>query len=379
MTTIENHRRFAGILRLILVSVVAAIVWAITGNAMALTLNPGDIVIATQIGPSANNDHGLVVVDPATGSRTILSDNGTGTGPDFTSPAGIAIEPDGDLLATDLGGPAGHASIFRVDPLTGDRTIVSTFGVGTGPNLSTPYDLVEVGGTIFVTNGPSANVLAVDPTTGNRTLFSGQLAGTGKQFFDPIGVTIQGHNLVVADNSNLVYQVDLSTGNRVNFYQFANNQNTPENPVGVAISNGGQILLSSEFGGGASTVPGVFLFDPQTATYSLVSGGSVGTGPTISDTGPTGIATEPNGTILLNEATLNAVISIDPITGNRTILSDATHGLGPTITGPLGVLVIPSVPEPSAIVLAALGGLALPVWRWRVIDRRGCQSISFQR
>jgi PEP-CTERM motif len=132
----------------------------------------------------------------------------------------------------------------------------------------------------------------------------------------------------------------------------------PENPVGVAISNGGQILLSSEFNGGASTVSGVFLFDPQTATYSLVSGGSVGTGPPMSNTGPTGIATEADGTILLNEATLNAVFSIDPTTGNRTILSDATHGSGPTITGPLGILVVPNVPEPSSIALLAIGAFA---------------------
>ena len=120
--------------------------------AHAVTLGPGDIVIATQIGPTVNKDYGLVVVDPVTGNRTILSDNTIGSGPSFTQPEGIAIEPDGDLLVTDpLAGPGPHSAIFRVDPATGDRTIISTEGgVGTGATMIQPSGILESHGTIYV-------------------------------------------------------------------------------------------------------------------------------------------------------------------------------------------------------------------------------------
>jgi hypothetical protein len=54
------------------------------------------------------------------------------------------------------------------------------------------------------------------------------------------------------------------------------------------------------------------------------------------------------------------VLSVDPLTGNRTILSDATHGMGPTFVYAAGVYI---VPEPSTIVLAALGMIALLAYK----------------
>ena len=61
----------------------------------------------------------VVRVDPVSGNRTIVSDATTGTGPPFVSPTGIAVEADGALVVTD------SVLVVRVDPTTGDRTIVS--------------------------------------------------------------------------------------------------------------------------------------------------------------------------------------------------------------------------------------------------------------
>ncbi|HEY1598881.1 MAG TPA: PEP-CTERM sorting domain-containing protein [Pirellulales bacterium] len=321
--------------------------------------------MAAGIGPSANNDVGLVIVDPTTGDRTVLSDNTTGAGPNFASPEGVAIEPDGDLLVADRnGGPGGAASIFRVDPLTGNRSIISSNGIGTGQSLGEPFGIIEVGGTIFVANGNAADLLSIDPTTGNRTLFSGGAVGTGHQFFFPVGITALGNSLFVSDMSNLAFQVDPSTGNRVNFPGLGHN--VPSGPTGITVSPSGEILIASGLSPNAESVAGVYTIDPLTQIYSLVSGGSVGTGPLPSNSGPAGIATESNGTIILSDSVLNAVMSIDPTTGNRAILSDATHGVGVSFFYPQGVLVIPNVPEPSTIILAALGGLVLLACRRRV-------------
>ena len=44
-----------------------------------------------------------------------------GSGPAFEFPSGIAVEPDGSLVVID----SGLDAVIRVDPETGDRTIIS--------------------------------------------------------------------------------------------------------------------------------------------------------------------------------------------------------------------------------------------------------------
>jgi hypothetical protein len=72
----------------------------------------------------ANAGGGLVVtdpdidavfrVDPDTGDRTIISDDVTGTGPSFITPYGIAVESDGSLVVIDS--EFFQAEVYRVNP-----------------------------------------------------------------------------------------------------------------------------------------------------------------------------------------------------------------------------------------------------------------------
>jgi len=55
--------------------------------------------------------------------------NFIGSGPGFISPRGIAIEADGSLVVVDIGLEAA----VRVDPVSGDRTIISDAVIGSGP------------------------------------------------------------------------------------------------------------------------------------------------------------------------------------------------------------------------------------------------------
>ena len=130
----------------------------------------GDLVVVEQ-GP----DVGVVLrVNPVTGDRTIVSDAGTGAGEMFYWPIGIAIEASGDLVVTDL-----DFKVFRVDPVTGDRTIVSSQTKGTGPTLTfQPSTIaVESSGDIVVTT--NAQVFRVRTPSGNRSILSGGGNGTG--------------------------------------------------------------------------------------------------------------------------------------------------------------------------------------------------------
>ena len=86
-------------------------------------------------------------VDPITGDRTTISgDPGSfganvGTGPDFDSdgPSGIVIDRNGDILVADRFAQA----IFRIDPATGNRAILS--GDPNGANVGAEPDFPDDG------------------------------------------------------------------------------------------------------------------------------------------------------------------------------------------------------------------------------------------
>ena len=78
-------------------------------------------LLATSFGLQA-----VVAIEIATGDRTVLSAADTrGAGAAFTQPLGIAVDPaNGTIYVSDLGASGG--AVFRVDALSGDRTLVST-------------------------------------------------------------------------------------------------------------------------------------------------------------------------------------------------------------------------------------------------------------
>jgi streptogramin lyase len=98
----------------------------------------------------------------------IVTTESVGSGLGFKAPQGIAVEADGFLVVVD---PA-LASVMRVDPVTGDRTILSDADTGSGPAFSTVRAIaVAADGTLVVLD--SRAVMRVDPTTCDRTIVSG--------------------------------------------------------------------------------------------------------------------------------------------------------------------------------------------------------------
>ena len=323
--------------------------------ALADGVAPGDIVITADIGtynPNGPNDFAVIRVDPMTGDRTIISDNTHGTGPAFVQAEGITLLPNGHLLVGDSFA-AGGGQLLSVDPVTGDRTIVSGPSVGSGPSFDAPIGGRLIGNQIIVPNLENGTLTGVDPTTGNRTIISNSSVGSGPALNFPVGVVPfqNGSVLVANNNAGQILQVDLTTGNRSIFSGSGGGGTGPSllSPVDIEYDNAGSLLVSAG-------LPGIYRIDPLTGNRTIVTSNSVGTGPTLTAGDVNGIAIEASGMILLNEQNLNAVLTVDPLTGNRVIFSDATHGAGPAFSVPLGILV---VPEPSTFVLAVLGGLAL--------------------
>ncbi len=132
----------------------------------------------------------LLMVDPATGSRTILSNFADPSqGPTGTGLSGLTVESSGSILVAGtwiLPGNILHGAVFRVDPSTGSRTVISDLTDSTqgqipwvgGPGCGgTRYSLsLEPSGQILLSSeGDGCNdavVDRVDPVTGFRTLLA---------------------------------------------------------------------------------------------------------------------------------------------------------------------------------------------------------------
>ena len=160
----------------------------------------------------------VIRVDPKTGNRSTVSGLVVGNGPGFTQPVDIAVGGDGTLYVTepDANVVGQGPIVLAIDPGTGDRTIVSSQNVGSGPIAAPGGIEVESDGSLLVMDALLPGLLRVDPANGDRTLLSGSGAGTGPAFISPGGIVLEGNGAVLVVDSGLraVLRIDLTTGDR---------------------------------------------------------------------------------------------------------------------------------------------------------------------
>ena len=181
----------------------------------------GDIVVTDQ--GFATGIPQVLEVDPGTGVRTLVSSAGRGTGPALVMPNSVAVGPGGDILVTDIAPVTGNPRLLRIDPATGNRSVLTGVGAGTGPAVNVAAVGVE-GGVIYVTDVVGNQIMRVDPATGNRTLVSGPGLGAGAPFVSPVSITSdRPGSIVVLDAERPapgvpglggLVRVDLATGDR---------------------------------------------------------------------------------------------------------------------------------------------------------------------
>jgi sugar lactone lactonase YvrE len=277
-------------------------------------------------------------------------------------PTGIAIEAEGTLVVTDKS----TGAVVRVDPVTGDRTVLSgcvaidamTFAcfasaIGTGPPFHFPTDIAVLpDGALVVTDdasmiiGNTGTVIRVDPATGDRTVFSGcaapnsdtgecpVLIGAGPPlaFFARGSIAAEaGGAVVIADTASGVVRVDPVTGDRTVLSGCVGRAFPCPAPLGVgpplgvltgiAVAPDGALVVVDE---GFETGR-VVRVHPGTGDRVLVAGfdrgahAHRGSGPLLLS--PSGIAVEVEGALIVVDTMLRAVVRVDPLTGNRTLVS----------------------------------------------------------
>lgn len=283
------------------------LLFGLVGHAAAVTLNPGDIVVA--------NAGNVVVIDPQTGNVTIVACCVSGA-------FGIALDANGDIIVSDRF----FASIIRIDPDTGSQTTISSGGL-----LLQPVGLAIAGnGDILVADmdtccGPgTGNIVRVNPITGIQTLVS-----SGGDFVDPVGIDIEANgSLLAADfNARKLFRIDPGTGSQTTLAAFF-----PDGePYDVVVAPDGAILIVDH------NARAVIKIDPVTgAPTTITSGGLFDQ--------PVGIALENTGNILVADITLSSIIRVDPATGSQTIVASG-------LTNPWGIAVVPA--SPTTLTLAS--------------------------
>ncbi len=153
----------------------------------------------------------LLAIDLVSGERSVVSGMGVGSGPDFSAPRDVTLDSVRNrAIVVDQGADA----IIAVNLLTGDRTILSDNMTGSGPDFITPsvaaMDFTNQ--RMFVIDGDGLNrfnaILEVDIVTGERSIIADSTTGTGhdfSDFFGPKGIVYDEANerVLVLENPRL--------------------------------------------------------------------------------------------------------------------------------------------------------------------------------
>ena len=240
-----------------IVAIVAtASLFAATTISRGATLSPGDIVVSQDVpldSTPGNIEVAILDVDPLTGDRTVISDNFVGSGPSFL-PTGVynaeisslSWQSDGSILAAEHGDNVSGGTfgqILRIDPATGNRTLIVD-------STTTQYFTArQYGNNIMATTG-GGELQIINPATGIPTIVSGGGVGSGPDLERPVGFAIAGTNVLVADQTQGLMSINILTGDRV-ILSGSGVGTGPAmvNPLDVAVSPGGNLFVSTEGSG----------------------------------------------------------------------------------------------------------------------------------
>jgi DNA-binding beta-propeller fold protein YncE len=300
----------------------------------AIPLAPGDLLVTDVAGPTGVDK--IIRVDPVSGEQTVITSGGL-----LGSPVGIALDANGQILAINQEG-SGGAWIVRVDPATGSQTPVTSGGLfSRGIGLA-----LDDSGNIFASDD-AIGIIMVDPLTGSQSLLSsGSFWGIT---FDNAG------DLVATDNrSQALLRVDPTNGSQT----LISSGGAFKDPLGVVTDLEGNIFVSdvNNPGGGDSFIVRV---DPVTGAQTTIFGPDSSYTAGLLAIDDTGQIIAPNQHFTLGPPRVSGVLSIDPDTGLAVTLSS-----GGEFFDAVGVVIVP-IPEPSTALLLALGLAGLAVQRRR--------------
>ncbi|ETX08284.1 MAG: hypothetical protein ETSY2_06290 [Candidatus Entotheonella gemina] len=278
-----------------------------------------------------------------------------GQGPEFFDPQAVVVEPNGDLVVID---PV--LEVVRVDPVSGDRTLMAGSHIGDGPLLVEPHKVkVSSDGVLFVLDSAYGAVLRVEPATGDRTLVSGRGLGQGGSLAQVLTLTIEPAGTLIvgrAPGSIRLLRIDPATGDRtvVSALDVGSGLNL-RLPDEIVVDEVGDLIALDP------SYPAIFRVNRVTGDRTIISGCEqtplgcpetpIGNGPELRT--PRGLVIEASGHFVVLSQVSNAVLRVDPETGDRTVISGCTAPIFGCPENPLGSG--PPLDRPVAVALEASG------------------------
>ena len=314
--------------------------------ASAVELQPGDIVVAD---PNAfGGSGGLIDVNPDSGSQTAVSSNAVSSQDLFVDPSSVALLRDGTLAVADPNAFGGSGGIIRVDPGTGQESVLASNA--SSPSIAFFADPVGVAvdslGRLLVTDsnaaGGSGAVISVDTSTGAQSLVSSNDNSTADLFARPVGITVERNGtILVADPdsgaSGAIIAVDPQTGQQKVVTDNATSQTDLfADPLGVAVETPGTLLVANTAPDPAAN--GVVLVNRSSGQqYALATDGAFAA--------PTGITMDLDGNALIADAAAfgggGGVIRVNPSGAQRSTVTGNPNAPGALLEDPTGLTVIP--------------------------------------
>ena len=268
----------------------------------------------------------LIAVDLDNGNRAVIPTDPTT--PDTSISFGFTCNsPCTRLYGVAMPDPVGHgAAVFSVDLLTGARTPISggTFNIGSGPVPRNPIGFVLDTSTtparLLLGDGQLDAIVAIEIANGNRTILSSAAVGTGPNIQTPGGMELDlaRNRLLLVDNvdynSSQLIAVDLTTGNRS---VLALTGTLPPQAFTPRIGANSQLFLPTFSPALVSQI------DLATNQVSRFSDSSVGSGPRLAGYSALLERTGSDGSVLTSG--VGAVLRVDLATGSRSVAAPGNY------------------------------------------------------
>jgi Glucodextranase, domain B len=298
--------------------------------------NPKDLIVDTLLNKAWVADLALsaiIEINLNDGSRRIVSDASTGTGPLLQSPDKLAFDKaNSRLLVADQH----FGLILSIEIASGNREYYISNRFGYGPALQTPADIVidSSKNLAYVADNALGAILSIDLDNGNRQLISSndESASQGNNFLEisQLSLDTTSETLWASDNGlGKIIEVNLSNGQRTTINPSYNTgSEVIQKPTGLAFNEQANALFISD----------IFNDSVQSLSLSehLVSmvGSNILSDATKIDK-PISIAldTTTNKTYAI-DSLMKALIEWDPASNSSKVLSKLFIGQGINFSKP---------------------------------------------
>lgn len=219
-------------------------------------------VLATRTGPFP----ALIAFDSTTGDVSVVSDDGLGVGPALVDPRDVVLDPFlARALVTDAGVGEGSGGIVAIDLVSGDRSLLTGPSRGGGPELPEPSQLVvDAFARIDVLDLALDAPVRVEPSSGDRARLAGTTVGSGIALSRPVSLmpTITGA-LVADEGLRALVEVDDASGARRLF-------------SGLGVGSGPELVRPVRIVAGSLFIPAQFAFVADAGLEAIVAVSSQG-------------------------------------------------------------------------------------------------------